>query len=260
MLDYDAFRRSRRRRGRRDGSSGSGSACTSSPRRWARRRLHTEGATVRIESSGKVMALSRHHVARPERRDHDGADRRRHARRRLRRRHRRAGRHAVHALRARDRRQRAPRSSPAARPVKPPSRGARQGRCSRRARDGGGARDLEIVDSAGLRAGHTGPGRVDARGRDGGVPVRGAAAAGARSAGSRPPSGSVPNPFPTWSNATHLCVSRSTPRRAFRRCSATSSPRTAAPMINPQRRRRPDLRWRRPGPRRCAARGLRLRR
>ena len=46
-----------------------------------------------------------HDVARPERRDHDGAARRRHARRRLRRRHDRAGRHPVDAVRAGHRRQ-----------------------------------------------------------------------------------------------------------------------------------------------------------
>ena len=42
--------------GPRGGSSASASASTSSRRRWTRRRLATEGATVRVESSGKVVA------------------------------------------------------------------------------------------------------------------------------------------------------------------------------------------------------------
>ena len=48
--------RSRRRRGPRVGCSASASACTSSRRRWTRRRWPPRAATVRVEASGKVVA------------------------------------------------------------------------------------------------------------------------------------------------------------------------------------------------------------
>ena len=96
---------SRPRRAPRAATSASGSACTSSRRRWARRRSHTEGATVRVESERQGRRVPRHHVARPEHRDDDGAGRRRHLGVALRRRHHRPGRHAVDAVRPRHRRQ-----------------------------------------------------------------------------------------------------------------------------------------------------------
>ncbi len=49
--------RSRRRRAPRVGSSASGSVCTWSPRPWVGPRCTPRAATVRIESSGKVMAF-----------------------------------------------------------------------------------------------------------------------------------------------------------------------------------------------------------
>ena len=58
-----------------------------------------------VETSGRVVAYLGTDVARPERRDHHGPDRRRAPRRRLRRRHHRAGRLAVDAVRPRHRRE-----------------------------------------------------------------------------------------------------------------------------------------------------------
>ena len=147
MLDYEAFRKEQAEARAEGRYLGLGLSVYVEPTSMGGATLHTEGATVRIESSGKGRGVPRHHVARPERGDHDGAGRRRHPRRRLRRRHRRAGRHAVHAVRPGHRRQ--------------PHRGHRRWRRTRRHRSRCATRcsqiaahameaspdDLEIADS-----------------------------------------------------------------------------------------------------------------
>ena len=180
MLGFDEFRASSARPGRRDDCWGWAAPSTSSRRRWAHRRSRPKGATVRIESSGKVRRLSRDHVARAERRDDDGADRRRHARRLVRRRDGRPGSRPTHALRAGDRW------------FADRGRGRRCGsrrrarwcatRCSRslHTRSRRRRRISTSLDGRVFVLRHTDPRCHASGGGDGGVPVRGAAATGGR--------------------------------------------------------------------------------
>ena len=117
----------------------------------------------------------RHDVARPERGDDDGPDRRRHAWRRLRRRHRRPSRHAVDAVRPghgrqphrRGRRRRGP-GGHARGPGEGPGRG--------RPHAGGGVRGPRDRGWRGVRHRHAGEVDHDEGGRRRGVPLRRSAA------------------------------------------------------------------------------------
>ena len=94
-----------RRARRGPATSGWASAAYVEPTSMGGNTLATEAATVQGRDQRAGRGLPRHHVARPEHRDHHGADRRRAPRRGVRRRHHRAGRLAVDALRARHRRE-----------------------------------------------------------------------------------------------------------------------------------------------------------
>ena len=156
--------------------------------------------------------VPRHHLARPEHRDHDGADRRRAPRRRVRRRHHRAGRLALDAVRAGHRRE-PHRGRRRRRGARGDGRRAREGDERRRAHDGGvtrrprdrrgrgvGARDaVEVGDAAGRR--------------QAGVPPRQRAARRASRVGSRRPSASGPRSSPRGRTPRTSASSRSTARR-----------------------------------------------
>ena len=140
ILDYEAFRKEQaeaRAEGRLPRRRASASYVE--PTSMGSNTLATEAATVKVETSGRVVAYLGTTVARPEHRDHDGADRRRAPRRRLRRRHHRAGRLAVDAVRTRHRRQ-PHRGRRRRRRTRGDRRRAREGAERRRAHDGGRAR------------------------------------------------------------------------------------------------------------------------
>ena len=234
MLDYEAFRKEQAAARAEGRYLGLGLSVYVEPTSMGGATLHTEGATVRVESQRTSRGVPRHHVARPERRDHDGAGRRRHPRRRLRRRHRRAGRHAVHAVRPGHRRQ--------------PHRGHRRRRRTRRDRcavrdkvlqvaahaHGGVARRPRDRRRHGVGAGHAE--QVDDSSRDV------AQIAYANSDALPPDLGAGleatvrfrPDRFPTWSNATHALRRRDRPRHLDAGGEALHRvARTAASMINP---------------------------
>ena len=166
--------------------------------------LATEAATVKVDTSGQRHGLPGYHVARPERGDHHGADRRRAPRRRLRGRHHRAGRLAVHAVRPGDRRQPDRRR-----------RGWRRREATVAVREKvlavaahmmeAAPEDLEIAD-----------GVVSVRGTPAkSVTMRDVAHQALIGAHELPDDIGVgleatvrfrPTQFPTWSNATHVCV------------------------------------------------------
>ena len=152
ILDYDAFRKEQ--------AAARAEGRLPRPRHLRLRRADVDGrrhaghrgrhGAGRVERQGR--RVPRHHVARSERRDHDGADRRRHPRRRLRRRHHRAGRHAVDAVRPGHRRQ-PHRGGRRRRGPGGDARGAREGAGRRRPRDGGGARGPRDRRAAWCRCG-----------------------------------------------------------------------------------------------------------
>ncbi len=258
MLDYEAFRKEQAEARAEGRYLGLGICVYVEPTSMGGPTLHTEGCTVRVESSGKRHGLPRHHVTRPERGDHDGAGRRRHARRRR----------TTTSPSCRPTRNPRP-TVPAPVGVAPQSsrvapragnpRSARQGAAGRGAHDGGFARRPRARREHGLGSGHA-------------VEVDDVARDRARSRTSTPtrcpPSISSgleatvrfrPNRFPTWSNATHVCVVEIDPDTWLPSREALHRVRGLREDDQPERRRRPDRRRRRAGSRRCAPRRLRLR-
>ena len=206
ILDYDAFRKEQAAaQGGGAAARARASASTSSRPRWTRRRLATEGATVRVESSGKVVAYlgTTSHgqsvettmaqiVADTLGVDYDD----------------------VTIVQA----------DTQSTPYGPGTGGSRTAVVA-----GGAARDatLAVRDKVLAVAAHSleaapedldieagtvfvkgTPSRSvdDEGGRRGGVPLRRRSCRRSCQPGWRPPSASDPTRFPTWSNATHLCV------------------------------------------------------
>ena len=194
-----------RRRAPRAGTSASGICSYVEPTSMGSNTLATEAATVKVETSGRVVAYLGTTVARPEHRDHHGADRRRAPRRRVRRRHHRAGRFAVDALRTRHRRE-PHRGRRRRRGARGDRRGAREGAERRRAHDGSRARRPR--DRRGRRVGARDAVEVgdDARRRQAGDPRRATSCPDEIGSGLEATVRFRPTQFPTWSNATHICV------------------------------------------------------
>ena len=171
--------------------------------------------------------LPRHDVARPERRDDDGADRRRHTRRRLRRRDGRAGRHQSTPYGPGTGGSRAPRSSPAVRPAKRArwcaTRSSRSPPTAWRRRP----RTSTIVDGSVFVRGHTGPVVTMREVADRGLPASPSSCRPSSAPGWRRRSGSGRPASPPGRTRRTCASSRSTATRAYRRCCATSSRRTA---------------------------------
>ena len=139
ILDYEAFRKEQAAALAEGRYLGVGICCYVEPTSMGGNTLATEAATVQGRDQRPGHGLPRHHVARPEHRDHHGADRRRAPRGGVRRRHHRPGRHAVDALRTRHRRE-PHRGRRRRRGARGDRRGAREGARDRRAHDGGGTR------------------------------------------------------------------------------------------------------------------------
>ena len=259
MLDYEAFRAEQAAARAEGRCSGSGSACTSSPPRWARRPSHTEGATVRVEASGKVVAFlgtTSHGQSVETTMAQIVADTLG------------VGYDDVTVVQADTQ------STPygpgtggsrtavvAGGAAAPATRGgARQGARGRGARDRGAPSDLEIEDgrcSCGARRRRSitmQRGRARPRTAS---PTQLPPELGARARGNRPVPARARSP-PGRTPRTSAS-SRSTATRACRGA-ALHRVRGLRPDDQPDRRRGSDLRRRRPGPRRRAPRGLRLRR
>ena len=181
IIGYDAFRAEQRRAFEHDGRLlGIGIGLYVEPTSMAAGSIGVECATVRVQPSGTVTVLLGHGLARPGRRDDDGAGRRGAPRRVVGRRGRGAGRHRERTLRCRDGRQ-PHRGRGRRRGARRVARGARPGARDRGPSARGRARRPRRRRRSRLGARHTDPRRHPRGGRGGRVQRAGSASGRAAS-------------------------------------------------------------------------------